>query len=116
MNAREYRGEPVEVHRFLQAVADCLRDERVIRYLTIAGNIFEARSRIRECRSQQVVRQHPLQLRRNLFPASISWNRKRDGRVPSPARLEDRSIKKCLHQDVARRVRMQIPEHIREWK
>src|SRR3954467_10774081 len=108
MDAREYCREPLEVHRFLQAVAYRLADERVIRYLPIAGNVLEARCRIWKCRSEKIVSEHPLQLRWNLFPGAVAWNGKRDGRIPSPARLEHRRIEKRLDQHVARRVRVQI--------
>ena len=116
MNAAEHGPEPLEVHRLLQAVADGLLHQRVIGNLAIGGDVLETGRCVGEHRGHEIVGEHPLQLRRQPASATSARHREGDGRVPPPARLEHRRIEERLHQDVARGLRMQIPEHIRQRK
>ena len=112
MNAAEHGAEAVEVHGLLQAVADRLVDERVIRDLAVAGNVLEARGRVRKHRGHEIVGKHALQLRRELASAARARHGKRDGRIPPPPRLKHRRVEERLYQHVTRCLRVQIPEHI----
>ena len=114
MDAREHFPQPVEVHRFFEAVADGLGDERVIGDLAIARDVLETCRRVGEDRRQQVGGEHPLQLRRELLPAAAAWNRERQRGVPAPPRLEHRRVEKRLHEHVARRLGVQIAEDVGE--
>ena len=116
MDALEQRRKGVEIHRFFQAVANCLADERMIRDDTIAGDVLQAGRRVREHRGHQVVSQHPLERRRHLAAVTAPRDRQRDRRVPAPARLKDRRVEERLHEHVAGGRRMQIPEDVREGK
>ena len=71
MDPLEHCRETLEVHRFFQTIAHGLADQRVIGNLSIARNVFEARRRIGKYRGQQIVGQHPLQLRRHLLPPRL---------------------------------------------
>ena len=70
MDPLEHAAQPVEVHRFFEAVAHRLADERMIRDLAIAGNVLEARRGVGEDRREQILGEHPLQLRRELAAAA----------------------------------------------
>ena len=114
MDAAQDRVQAVEVHGFLQAVADRLVDERMIRDLPIAGDVLEARGGVGEDRRHQVVGEHALQRRREPASAARARHGQRDGRVPAPPGLEDRRVEKRLDQHVARRLRVEVPEDVRE--
>ena len=114
MDALEHGAEAVEIHGLLQAIVDRLLDERMIRNLAIAGNVLQTGRGIGKDRRHQVVRQHPLQLRRDLAPAAAPRHGQRDRRVPTPPRLEHRRVEECLHQHVSRALGVQITEHVRE--
>ena len=116
MNPREDLGKRVEVHRFLEAVAHGLVDQRMIGNRAVAGDVLEARGRVGEDRGHQIVREHALELRRHLLAAAIARHGERDGGVPAPARLEHRRLEERLHEHVAGRRRMQIPEHVGQRK
>ena len=108
------RGEPLDVHRFFEAVSYRLLDERVIGHLPIARNVLETGGGVGKHRRHQILRLHPLQLRWYLAAATGPGNGQRDGGVPSPARLEHRRVQERLHQNVAHCRRMQISEHVGE--
>ena len=114
MDALEHGAEAVEIHGLLQAIVDRLLDERMIRNLAIAWNVFQTGRGIGKDRRHQVVRQHPLQLRRDLAPAAAPRHGQRNRRVPTPPRLEHRRVEECLHQHVSRALGVQIAEHVRE--
>src|SRR6476661_9283071 len=114
MDLFEDRDQTGQVHRLLETVAYRLGDERVIGYFPITGNVLEARRRVWKHGRHQVVGLHALQLRRHLLPAATPRNRQGDGRVPSPARLEQRGVEKRLDEDLADRSGMQILEDIGE--
>ena len=116
VNAPQHLAQAVEVHGLLQAVAYRLVDQRVIGNLPIARNVLEARCRVGEHGRHQIVREHPLYLRRHFAAAAIARHGERNRGVPTPARREHRGVEKRLHQDVARGLRMQIPEHVGERK
>ena len=114
VDAVEHRGQAVEIHRLLEAVAHGLRDERVIGNLAVAGDVLETGRGVGKHGGHQVVGQHPLHLRRHLAPAAAARHGERHGRVPSPSRLEHRRVEERLHEHVARRRGVQIPEDVGE--
>src|SRR5690349_11656427 len=116
MNLLEDLDKPVVVHRFLKAVPHSLIDERMIGNLAIAGDVLQTGGGIWKCRGQQIVSEHPLELRSNLLSTAAPWHRQRDCRVPTPTRLEHGRVQKCLHQHIACGVWMQIAEDVSERK
>ena len=112
----EDRRQSVEVHRLLEAIADGLRNQRVIRDFPVSRNVLETGRRVGKRRREQVVGQHPLQLWRNLLAAAAARNRERDGRIPAPPGLEHRGIQERLHQHVAGGVGMQVAEDVGQRK
>src|SRR5262245_21105139 len=112
MDPLEHLLQLWQVHRLLEAVAHGLTDERVIRNLTVAGNVLEAGGSIRKYRRHEIVGLHALQLRRHFSSATIARDGKRDRRIPAPASLKDRRIEKRLHQDVAHRCRVEISKDV----
>src|SRR5258708_36187442 len=71
----------------------------MIRNLTLAFNIFKAGGRIREHRSQYIIRAHALYLRRNFLATLKTQQSQRAVRVPTPARAKNWRIKRRLLQD-----------------
>ena len=116
MDGREDAREPVDVHRLVEAVADRLLDERVIRDFAIARDVLEAGGRVGERRGEQIVGLHALHLRRHAAAAAAARDGQRDGGVPAPARLEHGRVEQRLHEDRAHAVRMEVPEHVGERK
>jgi hypothetical protein len=88
----------------------------MIRNLTVTRYVLEARGGVRERAGKEIVRQHPLQGSGKAAAAPRPGHGERHGRVPAPAGLEHRCVEQRLDQDVARRVRVKIPEHIRQRK
>jgi hypothetical protein len=74
----------------------------MVRYLAIAGMFSRHAAASGKHRGHQIVSLHALKLWRHLAPAAAPRHRKRDRRVPAPARLEHRRVEKRLHEDVAR--------------
>ena len=107
----QQRFKTVDVHRFMQTVIDGLLDQGMIGNFAFADEVFRASDLIWKYRRDQVFRRHALQLRRRFFAAAKSWQRQRDGRVPTPARGKHRRGQQCLHQNIAHTIGMQITLH-----
>ncbi|MBV6412664.1 MAG: hypothetical protein OMOMHJEC_00447 [Xanthomonadales bacterium] len=103
-----------QVHRILEAVAQGLRDQRVVRDLALADDVLEAGDLVREHRRQQVLGAHALQRRWHLAAAGEARQRQRGGRVPAPAHAEHRRVQQRLHQHLRHRVRMQVAGDVGE--
>ena len=84
--------------------------------LAIARNVLETRRGVRKDRGHQIVGEHALQLRRDLLAGAVARDRERQVRVPAPACLEHWRVEKGLDENVARRGRMQVAEHVGERK
>ena len=107
-------AQAIEVHGLLQAIADRLVHERMVGYFTIAGNVLETGRGIRKDRRHQIVGQHPLKLWRYAPAGPRARDGQRNRGVPAPARLEHGCVEKRLHEHVARRLRMEVSEDVRE--
>ena len=114
MDARQHLDEPIDVHCLFEAVAHRLVHERVVRDVAVAGNVVLAGRGIGEDGGHQVVRLHPLELRRDLRSAAAARHGKRNRRVPAPASGKHRRVQKRLHEDVAHGRRVQVAEDICE--
>ena len=77
LDALQDRDEPVEVHRFVQAVVDRLADQHVVGDADRPGEVLAARRRIGEAGGEQIVGAHAQQLRRHLAPAAEAQDRER---------------------------------------
>ncbi len=85
-------------------------DQRVVRNLTVARDVFEAGQLIREHCCQQVLRFHPLQRRRDFSPAALPGQSEGARGVPAPPDGKHRRIQQRLHQQLARGLAVQIAE------
>ncbi len=94
-------GERGRVHRLAQAVAQRLRDERVIGDLDRAGRrVVLARDLGREHRREEVVRAHPGDRRGHPLPLEQPRDGERARRVPAPPDAEHRSLEGGLREHV----------------
>ncbi len=110
-NARDHAAQSLEVHRLVQAVADRLVHQRVIRDPNLTREVLRARRLIRKDRGQQVVRAHALNRCRDLAAAGESKHRQRARTVPAPAGREHRRREHRLRQDPFHRRKRQEAEH-----
>ncbi len=106
--------EPVDIHRVVQAIADRLLHERVVRDFAVADEVLAARHLVGKDRREQIFGRHALQLRRDLAPAAHAQERERDRAVPAPARAEHRRVEQCLHEQRPHRLRVQVTRHVFE--
>ena len=91
--------EALDVHRFRQAVAQCLEHDRMVRHLDVARrSVVLAGDLGREHRGQQVVGAHALQRRRHLLAPREPQQRQRSRRIPAPANPKQRRLKHGLGQ------------------
>ena len=112
VNGVEHGREALNVHRFLEAVAERLVDEGMVGNLAVARNVVQACRRIGKGRGHQVVRLHPLQWRRHLRAVPVARHRQRDGRVPAPARRKKGRIEDRLDERLAQRRRVDVAEDV----
>ena len=100
----------------MQAVLDRLRDDGVVhRHLDgAAGQRLGARDDLRECRDEEIVRAHPLQVRRHSLAVPRPVEEESALRVPSPARLEERGLEDGLDEDLARGGGIEVVEDFRQ--
>ena len=110
LDAGDQIAQAVEVHRLVEAVADRLVHQRMVRDPDIAAQVLGARHLIGEDRSQQIIGPHPEDRRRHLLPAREAENGERARRVPAPARAEHRRRQHCLRQHLLHRRRLQEAE------
>ena len=64
------RLEPVDVHRFDEAIGDRLADQRMVGDLALADQVLGAGELVGEDRRDQVLGVHPRQLRRHFLAAA----------------------------------------------
>jgi len=100
--------ETDDIHRLVEAIVDRLAHQRVIGNLARADEVFAAGDLIGKDRGQQILGIHARQRRRHLLAAAEARQGERDAGDPAPARREHRRVEKCLDQDVAHRVRVQV--------
>ena len=110
----EHQPETFEVHRFFEAVAHRLGNERMIGNLAVAGDVLQARGRVGEHGGHQVVGQHALKRWRDPARSARARHRQRDRRVPPPARLEHGRVEERLHEDVFGRLGVEVAKDVRE--
>jgi len=84
--------------------------------LPIAFDIFKACRGVRKHRGQQIVRTHPLDLRRNFFPTLKAQQSQRPVRIPSPARAKNRRIQRRLLQNRLHRFGLQKMKYVAQGK
>ena len=108
--------QAIDVHRLAQAVVHGLIDQRMIRHLAFAHDVFQAGDLVGEHRGEQVLALHPLQRRRGLLAAGEARQRQRGHRIPAPARGEQRRIEQRLHQYMFGGVRVQVVRHFLQRK
>ncbi len=104
--------ETVDVHRFFQAVAHSLFDERVIGHDDVPDDVLAARNLIRKNGREQIFRIHACERGRHLLSAAETGQRERDGCIPTPPRREHRSGEQRLDEDLSRAVRMQVTRDV----
>ena len=110
----EHALQTREVHRFQQTVRDGLLHQRMVGNLPVPHEVLGARELVGEHGGHQVLRVHALERRGHLLPASRAQHGERPRRVPAPARAEHRRVQHRLHQQVLRRLGLQILEHVLE--
>ena len=110
------RQQAVHVHRLAQAVVQGLVDQRVIRHLALAHDVFQAGDLIGEHRGEQVLALHPLQRRRGFLATGEARQRQRGHRIPAPARGEQRRVEQGLNQHMLGGVRVQVMRHFLQRK
>jgi hypothetical protein len=115
-DAAQDSDQATEVHRLVYAILDGLAHQRMVGNLSITGDVLETRCCIRKCCGEQIVRLHPLQLRRHLLASAIARDRQRDRGVPAPARPEHGRIEQRLYQDVPHGIGVQKSEDVFEGK
>ena len=98
LDAREQAFEAGKVHRLVEAVADGLAHQRMIRDLAVAREVLGARDLIGKHRPDQVLGAHARELRRHLPAAAEARQRQRDADHPAPAGDEHRRIEHRLDQ------------------
>ena len=98
LDPAEQRLQPVDVHRFVQTIVNCLLHQRMVRYLPFAHQVLGARDLVGKDRRHQVFGAHPLQRRGHFLAAAEAGQRKRCRRDPSPTRSEHRRVKQRLDQ------------------
>ena len=82
--------------------------------LDIAFDVFVAGRHVREDRSQKIITANALNLRRNFLAVLKPQQRQRTGRIPPPARAEDRRRQRGLLQNLVHGLRLQEVKNIAE--
>ncbi len=106
--------QPVNIHGLGEDILHHFTDQRMIRNMPVAHNIFLARSRVGKNGSQQIIGPHALNLRRNLLSILKAQQRQRPVRIPAPARGEDRRIQSRLFENRLHRLSPQKVEDVRQ--
>src|SRR5512146_1969681 len=89
----------------------------MVRNFEFAFDVFETSSDIWKNRREKVVASDALNLRRNFSPALTPQQRQRAGRIPPPARAEDRRT--CQHRlldHILHRLGAEIAKHVGQRK
>ena len=112
----QHRLQSFNVHRLGEHIFHHFAHQRMIRNLPLPINILEARCCIRKHRGQQVIRPHPLNLRRNLLAILETQQRQRSVCIPPPARPKNRRIQRRLLQNRLHRIRIQKVKNVPQRK
>ena len=110
-HAAQHREPAFGVHRVVQAVVERLRDERMLGHFALADEVLRAGHLVGEHGREEIFGLHALQLRRDLLAADEARQRQARRRVPAPAHAEQRRVEQRLHEDVERRIRVQVRSH-----
>ena len=112
LDSAQHCAEAVDIESFGKHVFHDFAHQRMIGDLYVAFDIFLTRGHIGEYCTQQIVRAHALDLRRN-FLASLETEQRQSARcVPSPARLKDRRRQRRLLEDWRHRLGVQELKNI----
>ncbi len=108
--------EAVDVHRLVQTVLDGLANDGVVdRHLDVARREgLAAGHHVGEGLDEQVVGPHSHQGGRRALAAAHAVDEERARHVPPPPGLEHGGGEERLHEQVARRLRVQVVEHLFE--
>ena len=106
----------MNVHCLVQAVGDRLVGQGVVGNLPLADQILRASDLVWKYGGDQVLGLHAEELRGRLFPASESWQRKRDSGNPAPTRGEHRRVEHRLNQHLSNALGMKIPRDLIEFE
>ena len=98
LNAGQQRFEPLQVHRFPQAVGNGFRNQRMIGDADLARQILRASGLIGKHSRQQIVGLHALDRRRSPAPASEAQHSQRPRSIPAPARRKHGRRQQGLRQ------------------
>ena len=116
LHAAQELFQPVDVHRFGEAIVNCLFDQRMIWNLAVSDDVLQARKLVRKYCRQKIFRFHTLQWRGDFRASTETRHGKRPGGVPPPSNREHRGVKQCLHEQVANGFGIQITKHLIKWK
>ncbi len=100
----------------MQAIVEGLTNQRVVRYLPFAGQIFKAGDLIGKHRGDQVFALHALDLRGNLATPGKARQGHGHTRVPAPADTEQRGIEHSLDQHLLGAAAVEVAPHLVESK
>ena len=111
LDAAQQPGQPIHVHDAAQAVLQGLRNQRMVRDLALAREVFRAGKLIGEHRGQQVFGIRPLEEGRRPLAVAEAPHRQRDAGVPAPAAREDGRVEHGLGEHVRNRGPRQVAAH-----
>ena len=109
-NPPQQGRQPVHVHRLGQTVTNGLLDQRVNRHGHLSLLVLPAGQRTGKDGGQQVLRAHPLDLRRDPAPVDEPEQRQRACGIPPPATGKHRCSQDGLDQHFADGVGTEKPE------
>ena len=109
-NPPQQGRQPVHVHRLGQTVTNGLLDQRVNRHGHLSLLVLPAGQRAGKDGGQQVLRAHPLDLRRDPAPVDEPEQRQRACGIPPPATGKHRCSQDGLDQHFADGVGTEKPE------
>ncbi len=95
--------QAVDVHGFVQAIADRLIHQGMVGDLAVSSDVLGACELVGKHNRHQILRLHTLQLRRYLLTAARTENGQCAGGIPTPAHGEHRCGEQGLGQHVAYR-------------
>ena len=112
LEPREQPLETCDVHRLAEAIGDRLADQRMVRDLTLADQIFGACNLVGKDRCDQVFGSHAGELRRDLLAAAEARQRQRNPGHPTPAGDEHRCVEQRFDQQPSDTRRMQVARNL----
>src|SRR5882724_936047 len=114
-DAEQHTLKTFDVHCFGKDVLHHFADQRVIGNADITGcKVLRACLLLRKDRSQQIIRSHPLNVRRNFLSTAETKQSQRAPGVPAPPRSENRRCQNSLLENRTNRIRMKKMKNVRK--